>query len=135
MGRENFLAQGLQLPQDRHYRQNMVDTSQHFPNEVGELQYNLPANELDYHTTELGYTSMNNTIARPPAPMGPNVLEWSVHFIHTQCRILETKALCTDSQFVLGSNTLALVIISDTHQKRSLMSEYLISKTPWLMNF
>ena len=79
----NLPVQSLQFPQDQGFMQNMVDRSQYFPSEVGELQHSYPVNEVGYHTTGLYNTSISTTIDQPPAPTGPNVLEWSVNFIHT----------------------------------------------------
>jgi hypothetical protein len=83
MAMGNLPAQGLQLPQDHQFMQNLVDGSQYFPNEVGELQYSWPANGVGYYTSGPDYTLIDNTMTQPPAPTGPNVLEWSVDSIHT----------------------------------------------------
>ena len=82
MAAGNLPARGLQIPLDQGYVQNLVDGSQYFPNEVGELQYNWPANGVSYYTTGLDFPPTDTATVQLPASTGPNVLEWSVDFIH-----------------------------------------------------
>lgn len=83
MNRGSLSVQDLQFPQDRVFMQNTVDRSQYFPSEVGELQHVYQVNEVGYHATGPYYPSINVQPDQPPAPTGPNVLDWSVDFIHT----------------------------------------------------
>lgn len=82
MAMGNLPTQDMQLPQNRGYVQNFEDGSQYPPSQAGELQYSWPADGIGYYTTGSDYTSIDTTIAHPPAPTGPNVLAWSVDFIH-----------------------------------------------------
>ncbi len=86
MARGHGLVEGPQFPQDGGLVQNMVDGTQYFPINVGELQHSYPVNELGDHASRSIYPSVNITTDQPPASTGPNVLEWSVESIHIWCR-------------------------------------------------
>jgi hypothetical protein len=75
--------QGLETPRDEGFIQNAAERSQYFPSEVGELQHSYPENEAGFYTTGPYYASINTPINQPPANIGPNVLDWSVDFLHT----------------------------------------------------
>jgi len=80
-----FALQDLQSPPVRDYMQNVVDTSQYFPNENRELHLSHLDNEAAYYTTGPYYASINTPIDQPPANTGPNVLDWSVYFFLRPC--------------------------------------------------
>jgi hypothetical protein len=84
--RSKLSIQGLETPRDEGFIQNAIERSQYFPSEIGELQHSYPENEAGFYTTGSYYASINTPTNQPPANTGPNVLDWSVDFLHTWCR-------------------------------------------------